>query len=50
MEPQTLLSNLPRVGAEPADQAEKADCSGEKPEPLAVPESINQCWSMDFMP
>ena len=21
----------------------------EKPEPLAVPESINQCWSMDFM-
>ena len=22
----------------------------EKPEPLAVPEAINQCWSMDFMP
>ena len=21
----------------------------EKPEPLAVPEAINQCWSMDFM-
>ena len=21
----------------------------EKPEPLAVPETINQCWSMDFM-
>jgi len=21
----------------------------EKPEPLAVPESINECWSMDFM-
>ncbi len=21
-----------------------------KPEPLAVPEAINQCWSMDFMP
>lgn len=22
----------------------------EKPEPLAVPETINHCWSMDFMP
>jgi hypothetical protein len=22
----------------------------EKPEPLAVPEAINHCWSMDFMP
>lgn len=22
----------------------------EKPEPLAVPEAINQCWSLDFMP
>lgn len=22
----------------------------EKPEPLAVPETIHQCWSMDFMP
>jgi putative transposase len=21
----------------------------EKPQPLAVPDSINQCWSMDFM-
>ena len=21
----------------------------EKPEPLSVPTSINQCWSMDFM-
>ena len=21
----------------------------EKPEPLAVPEAINECWSMDFM-
>lgn len=21
----------------------------EKPEPLAVPESVNECWSMDFM-
>ncbi len=21
----------------------------ERPEPLAVPETINQCWSMDFM-
>jgi putative transposase len=21
----------------------------EKPEPLAVPAAINQCWSMDFM-
>ncbi len=22
----------------------------DKPEPLAVPESGNECWSMDFMP
>ena len=22
---------------------------GEKPEPLAVPETVNQIWSMDFM-
>lgn len=49
LEPQARLSHLSGVGTESADQAEEAHRAREKPQPLAVPDAINQVWSMDFM-
>lgn len=42
------VPNLLRAIAEHANKAEKR-LKRDKPEPLRVPESRNECWSMDFM-
>lgn len=42
------VPDLLRAIAEHAHQAEKR-LKRDKPEPLRVPESRNECWSMDFM-
>lgn len=48
MEPQTRLSDLLRVGVEPADQTRKR-LKRDKLDALAVPDAPNVTWSMDFM-
>jgi len=48
LEPQTRLSDLLRVRAEPPIRPKKR-LKRDKPEPLAVPDSPNETWSMDFM-
>jgi putative transposase len=42
------MPNLSGIGVEPAYKPKKRLVC-DKPQPLAVPETINQVWSMDFM-
>ena len=57
MEPQARLPHLLRAGTEPADQTPQAVETGQTrrsgptlwPDALAVPETPNITWSMDFM-
>lgn len=48
LQPQKGVPDLLRAVAEHAHQTQKR-LRRDKPEPLAVPESSNECWSMDFM-
>lgn len=48
LQPQKGVPDLLRAIAEHVHQAEKR-LKRDKSEPLAVPESSNECWSMDFM-
>ena len=49
LESQARLPDISRAGVEFAHQSQKAGLTREKPEPLSVPTSINDVWSMDFM-
>lgn len=48
LQPQKGVPNLLRAVAEHANKAEKR-LKRDELEPLTVPESRNECWSMDFM-
>jgi hypothetical protein len=49
MEPQACLSNLQGAGQLNLRIKPRKRLVREKPEVLAVPQGINQVWSMDFM-